>query len=214
MTQPAPQQQQPPLLLRRIGPLPVWLWFIVLVLALAAIIWWRRRRAAQTEDSGSSSSTTITPGPGGVLTYDQPQLIPVFPSDFTITLLRPEPDQDDTLPPPAEPPPPPPATEPPPPKEPVPPPNTSGPTIPKERVPQYEGATITVKKYTEPNPHMESTLWGIWELYSKISTFFRTTAKTWQEIWNHPANADLRAKRGAPENIREGDKIFVPGYYL
>jgi hypothetical protein len=66
--------------------------------------------------------------------------------------------------------------------------------------------TVTVAKYTTKNPPWNSTLSGIFGHYKST-----TTAKKWQDIWNAPANAALRAKRGAENRIQPGDKIFVPG---
>ena len=33
---------------------------------------------------------------------------------------------------------------------------------------------------------------------------------TWQAIWNHPANAELRAKRGSPDILYPGDVLQIP----
>jgi hypothetical protein len=34
--------------------------------------------------------------------------------------------------------------------------------------------------------------------------------KTWEPIWNRSENASLRAERGDPELLQEGDRVFVP----
>ena len=32
----------------------------------------------------------------------------------------------------------------------------------------------------------------------------------WSTVWNHPNNASLKAERGDPEVLQEGDQVFVP----
>jgi len=73
-------------------------------------------------------------------------------------------------------------------------------------VPGPTGTFVPVVKYTTKNPPWNSTLSGIWAHFKG-----QTTAANWQAIWNHPLNAQIRAKRGAADRIQPGDQIFVPG---
>lgn len=73
-------------------------------------------------------------------------------------------------------------------------------------VPTPLGKYVDVATYTSSNPPWNSTLSGIYRHYAG-----QTTASSWEQIWQHPLNNALRALRGAPERIRPGDKIFVPG---
>jgi len=38
----------------------------------------------------------------------------------------------------------------------------------------------------------------------------RSGLQSWQTIWDHPKNAELRAKRPKPELIHPGDQVYVP----
>jgi hypothetical protein len=74
------------------------------------------------------------------------------------------------------------------------------------------GILVTVvHRYTAVNPRYDSTISGIWGHYA-ARTSDRTTAATWQDLWNDPHNAALRTKlRGNPKNLSLGDRVFVPG---
>lgn len=59
MTQPAPASG-PPLLARRVGPLPLGVWLILFVLGLALFLWWRKRNA-KTSDTGTDLTGALPP---------------------------------------------------------------------------------------------------------------------------------------------------------
>src|SRR5574342_1365006 len=99
---------------------------------------------------------------------------------------------------------------------PLPPPQTPPPVPPGggRDTPPGSGPGITVEvlhRYTSQNPPWDSTIWGIWNRYRNQHGADRTTAATWQQLWNAPQNAGLRALRGSPQGIRLHDRVFVPG---
>jgi hypothetical protein len=55
-----------------------------------------------------------------------------------------------------------------------------------------------------PWPAQLSTLWGVAERYLG-------NGSRWTTIWNASENRSLRNLRGRPENIRPGDRFWVPG---
>jgi len=62
-------------------------------------------------------------------------------------------------------------------------------------------AEVHVVTFVASNPAWNSTLSGIAQHYGYGSD--------WQSIWNDPRNASLRAKRGQPQDIRDGDTVWV-----
>lgn len=178
------------LLKEKRGPLPVWAWVLIGLGVLLAVEWWRRNRAA----AAAAATTGDTPtGYRDELPGQQHYPSPIFIVPGATT--PPVNVGPIVLPPPTEQPPPPPS----------PPPPTTPPTTPPaggSPTPTPPGIYVTVAPWGNPAP-WNSTIWGIWDRY-------RTTA-SWQQIWNHPMNNSLRSLRGAPENIRPGDKVFVPG---
>lgn len=181
-------------LMRRYGGVPVWAYVAVILALLLIVAYWRARRTDAT-------ATAVATGDGTELPGDQ-AAPPVFivPAGPAGPPGAPGAPGAPGIPGPAGPP----ATVPPAPPG-------GGRTTPPATVPAPKptapvGVTIPVVKWTKSNPPWASTLSGIFAHFKG-----KTTAKSWQEIWNHPANAALRKKRGAAERIQAGDKIFVPG---
>jgi hypothetical protein len=165
----------------RKGPLPVWAWALMLLLVVLVYSWWRRNRAAAT----ATEQTTgyVDELPGGQ----------TAPPIFIVPPANPPP-VNVTTPVTVTVPPAPPGGGAPPPPMPPPTPNNPKPAAP--------GLFVTVAKWTRTNPPWNSTISGIAAHY-KISP--------WSKVWNDPRNADLRARRGKPERIQPGDRVFVPG---
>lgn len=182
------------LLMQKRGPLPVWAWIaLVLVLALT-FAWWRARGTNAAANAVATGDDTALPGD-----QSAPSVF-IVPAGPTGPAGSPGPAGSagpaGPVGPPATVPPAPPGggrTDPP-----------GVPPAPKPAPPV--GVTVTVGKWTDKNPVWNSYLSGIFAHYKG-----KTTAKSWQEIWNNPANAALRAKRGSEKKIQQGDKIFVPG---
>lgn len=63
------------------------------------------------------------------------------------------------------------------------------------------GQWVTVAKFANPAP-WNSTLWG-------IAQKIQGSGSKWGQIWNDPTNASLRTRRGAPEKIQPGDRVWV-----
>lgn len=173
------------LLQRRYAGVPVWAYAAAALALVLVIAYWRSRR-------GQADATAVSTGDDTELPGDQ-SAPPVF-----IMPQQPPPVVNVTLPPsPATVPPAPPGGG-----------RTTPPGVPPKPTPppRPPGLMVTVTKYTTHNPPWSSTLSGIFGHYKGT-----TTARTWQDIWNHPLNADLRRKRGAADRIVAGDKVFVPG---
>ncbi len=63
MTQPAPAPSgQPNILMRRIGPLPLLVWLLILILVVFAVIVWRRRKSGAAEGDSLAASDLETSG--------------------------------------------------------------------------------------------------------------------------------------------------------
>jgi hypothetical protein len=86
-------------------------------------------------------------------------------------------------------------------------PEPSKPQLPKAAAPAPAVAPKPVVKgvnvNTERSPHRLSTLWG-------ISRQFLGDGRRWPEIYDHPNNAAVKAKRPDPNVIQPGDVWFVP----
>lgn len=172
------------LLKQRRGPLPVWAWVLIGLGVLLVIEWWRRNQAA-----AATTGDTLA-GYRDELPGQQHYPAPIFIVPGATT--PPVNVGPIVLPPPEQPPP-------------TPTPPTTPPTTPPaggSPTPTPPGIYVTVAPWGNPAP-WNSTIWGIWDRYK--------TTGSWQQIWNHPMNNSLRSLRGAPENIRPGDKVFVPG---
>ncbi len=66
MTQPQPQQAQPGnMLTRRVGPLPMWVWILIVAIVAFGVIWFmNRNKSSSATDSSSGSGPTLYRYPG------------------------------------------------------------------------------------------------------------------------------------------------------
>jgi hypothetical protein len=181
------------LLMQKRGPLPIWAWVALVLVLLLVFAWWRARGTNAAATAVATGDETPLPGDQSAPPIFIVPAGPAGPAGSPGPAGAPGPAGPPATVPPA----PsgggrdtPPATVPPPAPKPAPP----------------AGVTVTVAKYTTKNPPWNSTLSGIFGHYKG-----KTTASNWQAIWNAPANAALRKKRGTAERIQPGDKIFVPG---
>lgn len=83
MTQPQPTGGIGGLVSRRLGPLPVWAWFIIFVLLVVGVIWWRRRANSKPTTQGISSAQQ------DALTSGQGPLLYTNPSDVFVNIQQP-----------------------------------------------------------------------------------------------------------------------------
>lgn len=175
---------------KKTGPLPNWAWGGLIGGGAIAVASWRRNKAAGAKSDQEDTSSSDLQLPDSV----QPTYAFVD-ADTTNITVQPSPAGGgrppvSTLPAPVDnkpkPPPPPPV-----------PPKPKPPAAPK-------GKYVTVVKWTAKNPPWNSTVWG-------IATHLLGPKASWQSVWNAPQNAALKKKRGAPEKIQPGDKIWVPG---
>lgn len=164
------------------GPLPVWAWALLVLGLLLAWTIWRRNRA-------ESNATAEVTGDSNTLPGDQtPPIIFNVPQAATPAVNVTVPVTVPTAPP---------AGGSPPPSTPPPTPNNPAPAPP--------GGFVAVTKYPDSTRPKESTLWDI------AGSWLPQGAGSWQLIWNHPLNADIRKRRGDPKRIQAGDRFFVPG---
>lgn len=177
------------ILTKKTGPLPNWVWMaIVLLAALIYALWKRNQAAAEVPEDGPEVQDVPgdqTPPPVFILPQN-PQ--PTVPVNVTVN----NPSTPPSAPPVG-----------------VPPPKTNPPPASKPPVyttgPNGSHYVVTVAKYTTKNPPWNSTLSGI-----AGHTWGSKNASKWSLIWNDPANAALRAKRGNdPKKIQPNDKIYV-----
>ncbi len=180
------------------GPLPAWVW-MALGLGIAVIISvWQKNKAggdeAETEENDETAEYTLPEN-----------LAPTYAFvDADTTLVN----QTNTWPsrPPG-------GGRPGPPTVPTKPPVVVKPPVkpppvvkPKPAPKPPAGTTVTVVKYTKnPKKGTPSTIWGIAE-----KVYGKATGALVSKIWNAPQNATLKKKRGAPEKIQPGDKVWVP----
>lgn len=185
------------------GPLPVWAWALVVLLAVLVFTWWRRNRATATATEATTGYTSQLPGdqsapPVFIVPVSPPPPVNVAPADVTVnpTINVPPPIvTPSVVPPPATVPTAPPAGGSPPP---VAPPGGAPPT------PSPPGGYVTVTKWPDSSVPRESTLWDI------AGSWLPAGAAQWQQIWNHPLNNAIRVKRGDPKYIQAWDQFFVP----
>jgi hypothetical protein len=175
------------LLKRKVGPFPVWAYGLILIGLVVLYRWWQNRNGASAATAATTGDGTPLPGnqtPGPI--FIVPGATPP-PINVTVPAQPLPPGNAPTVP-----------TAPP--SAGAPPPTT---TPPAATSPTGSGKYETVTKYTKANTDWRSTIWGIWNHY-------RTTSN-WQAIWNDPMNADLRNKRGTPQRVKPGDRVWVPG---
>lgn len=171
------------ILTKKTGPLANWIWMALLLLVALAYSLWKRNQSASTDEG---------PAPDGSDdTLDNQTPPPVF-----ILPQNPQPTVPININLPATPPTAPPVAV-------KPPPTT---TPPGAKPPPTAGAheAVTVVKYTTKNPPWNSTVWGIAKHYG-----YGQAKNNWTTIWNDPLNASIRSKRGAPNKIQPGDRIYV-----
>jgi hypothetical protein len=181
---------------KKTGPLPNWVWGIVLVGVAVAISSWRRNKAAAAEGDEATSTTGIQLPESVQPTYafvdaDTTNITwPGMPAGGGRPPTTP-PGPPTTLPAPL--PGPPPKPTPAPPKPPVP----TPPGAPK-------GKYVSVAKWNSKKAPWNSTIWGITNklLGPKVA---------WKTVWNAPQNKALRDKRKDPTKIQAGDRVWVPG---
>jgi hypothetical protein len=173
---------------RKYGPLPVWAWALIVLGVVLAWSVWRRNKAADENTEAELAYVDELPGDqtaGPIFIVPQLPAPNVGPINVTAPIS--------TVP-----------TAPPGGGRPAPP---GGQPVPKpipKPVPQSPGRWVTVTKYPDRTPPKESTLFD-------IAAHYLGNGNLWGRIWNDPRNAQLKAKRGKPENIREKDRFFVPG---
>lgn len=179
---------------RQLGPMPMWAWMGLGLGGALAVASWRSNKAR------SNAEDANTVGSGVLQGYKLPESL-----QPTYTFI----DQDRTLVTVNQAPPgggrPPDAPKPGPTPTPAPAPTPKPTPAPKPQpAPAPAGQWATVVKWAKGQGRgTPSTLWGIAEK-------FYGNGATWQQIWNAPQNAAVRGKRGAPEKIKPGDKIWVP----
>ena len=181
---------------KKTGPLPNWVWGIVLVGIAVAISSWRRNQAAAAEDEEAESTT-------GIQLPESVQPTYAFIDADTTNITVPEAPAGGgrpprtTLPLPVKPLPKPVPEPKPTPAPPKPLPVPKPPTAPK-------GKYVTVAKWNSTKAPWNSTVSGITNtlLGPKVA---------WKTVWNAPQNKALRDKRKDPTKIKAGDKLWVPG---
>lgn len=171
------------------GPLPNWAWAAIGLGVAVAVASWRRNKQAADEDEARSTTEIQLP--------ESVQPTYAFVDADTTNITVPSAPAGGGRPPITTLPAPNPTPTPKPPTSPKPLPVPKPPAAPR-------GKWVNVTKWTKKNPPWNSTIWGITNklLGPKVS---------WQTVWNAPQNASLRAKRGEPEKIRPGDRVWVPG---
>lgn len=178
---------------RKVGPLPLWAWMgLVLGLLLAFASWRRSRQEAAAAADGVQQ------------TYELPESIQPFYTNIfnpvnlaTPSATPPGGGRPSTKPSvkPLPSVPRPPATQTP----------TPTPTpIPAPAAPKGQWVTVVGWKSNQP-AGTPSTLWGMAE-----KVYGSGKGSMWPSIWNAPQNAAVRTKRGSADNIRAGDKFWVP----
>jgi hypothetical protein len=161
---------------------PLWVWGLGVVILLLLFVTWRRRGSSS---SSSSVSETDAYGNAG---YPAPIFIVPQAATPAVTVI-PGPTPPGT---PQTPPATPPGG------------GSTPPTTPTTPVPTPPGSYVTFVKFQGSPPPWNSTVWGIWN---------RTrTVGSWQQLWNHPMNNQLRTLRSIPEHVQPGDRLFVPGW--
>jgi hypothetical protein len=178
---------------------PVWGWLLMLLGGLLLFAWWRRSR----QSTGTEAMGYTWPAPGDQTpppVFIVPQA-PTPPVTVPVTVI-PHPAPGDgnggypgTHLPQTIPNSPGGAGSPPPS---APPGGGGSPT------PTPPGGYVLTSAYPDPSVPRESTLWDI------AGTWLPAGAAYWQQIWQHPLNAQLAAQRGQPKYIKPGDRWFVP----
>lgn len=176
---------------RQLGPLPVWAWGGLTLGALLAVTTWQRNRkdsAAAAQNGGVTQQYKLPESLQPTYTFiDQDRTLITMPWTPPGGGRPPDPPGGGVTPTP----PPPVATPPPVPSVTPPPPPPAG---------QWETVVKWSKGQAKGTP---STLWGIAEKWYG-------NGSTWGQIWAAPQNAAIRGKRGTPQKIQPGDRIWVP----
>jgi hypothetical protein len=172
------------MLSRRYGGVPVWAYVAGVLALLLVVAWWRAKRNAAANATATGDEEPLPGDQAAPPVFIVPQ-----PPGPTIPVTV-------NLPPlPATVPPAPPGGG-----------RPGPPGVPPKPIPSAPGILVPVAKFTTKNPPWNSTLSGIFAHFKG-----KTSAKSWEDIWNHPLNADLKRKRGTVKSIQPGDKVFVPG---
>lgn len=181
----------------KLGPLPTWAWMAIgLGIALAVSVWQKNRAGNEAKDPEEPADASSD--------YTLPEnLAPTYAFvDADTTLVT----QTNTWPsrPPGGGRPGPPTV---PTKPPVTLPDIKPRPIPVKPAPQPPaGTTVTVVKWAKGQKNgTPSTVWGIAE-----KVYGKATQGLVAKIWDAPQNATLKKKRGVPDKIQPGDKIWVP----
>lgn len=178
------------------GPLPAWVW-MALGIGIAVIISvWQKNKGAGEEVAEENDETAE---------YTLPEnLAPTYAFVDADTTLVNQTNTWPSRPPGGGRPGPPTTPTKPPAKPPV---STKPPTVkPKPAPKPPAGTTVTVTKWAKGQKKgTPSTIWGIAE-----KVYGKATGALVKKIWDAPQNATLKKKRGAPEKIQPGDKVWVP----
>ncbi len=168
------------------GPLPVWAWLLIGLALLLLVVMWRRNLNGDANAIATGDETALPGNQAAPPIF----IVPQAPTPAVQVPIN-------VLPSPAAP-----ATVPTAPPGAGAPPPTQAPASPAP-IPASPGKVVSVTKY----PSTFGTISGIWAYFKSRGG----SAPNWQAVWNHPMNAALRTKRGQPDRIQPGDKVFVPG---
>lgn len=186
MTQPAPQPTGGigGLVSRRLGPLPVWAWFIIFVLVVVGFIWWRRRSNNNPTTQGISSAQQ------GALSTGQGPLLYQNPSDVFVNIQQP----GDTGPP-----------------GPAGPPGTPG--APGAPAPPPPASTPNPSPAPPPPPQQTSITYSV-KSGDTLNAIAAKFGKTWAQVfYPNQSTLDAVAKQHGFSSSNNGWWIF-PGEQL
>lgn len=180
-------------LTNKLGPLPTWAWMLIGLGIAVTIAVIRSNKAAAAKKTAEQPDTSTDSSTGDVDLIGGNQRPPIVFQNYSTSIFQP-PAGGRAMPPAA----PPATTLPPGPGTPAPPTTTTAPPTNTSH-----GSWVTVARWTAHNAPWNSTLYG-------IAAHVKHNGNLWPSIWNAPQNAALKARRKKPEEIRAGDKIFVP----
>lgn len=193
----------PEILTRKLGPLPGWAWGgLGIGVALAVASWQKSKAESAAGDEAVTQSYDLPESlsPTYVFqNYDQDRTYIDVNTPVTV------PPGGGRPPGPAPWPTPLPVPRPTPRPIPVP---STGPRTPPKPAPAPKGVWVTTIPWKPgQKPGTPSSIWGIAEQVFGVGKVSRTLTN---QIWSAPQNAGLRARRQQADQIRAGDKVWVP----